>query len=95
MGHIPRVLLVDDNPVNLKVAKMLLKKEGVQVDSVMDGETAIAAIQNTSYQMVLMDVQLPGMDSLETTRQIRQWETSSSQDENPHPMPIIALTAGD
>ena len=74
---------------------MLLEKEGVQVDSVMDGETAIPAIQNTSYQMVLMDVQLPGMDGLETTRQIRQWEISPSQNENHPRMPIIALTAAD
>jgi chemotaxis signal transduction protein/CheY-like chemotaxis protein len=95
LGHIPRILLVDDNPVNLKVAKMLLEKEGVQVDSVMDGETAFSAIQNTSYQMVLMDVQLPGMDGLETTRQIRQWEMSSTAG-NDHPRtPIIALTAAD
>ena len=95
MSHVPRVLLVDDNPVNLKVAKMLLEKEGVQVDSVMDGETAVAAIQNTSYRMVLMDVQLPGMDGLETTRQIRQWEMSSSQGGDHPRIPIVALTAAD
>ena len=95
MSHVPRVLLVDDNPVNLKVAKMLLEKEEVQVDDVTDGETAVAAIQNTSYQMVLMDVQLPGMDGLETTRQIRQWEMSFSQSEDHPRIPIIALTAAD
>jgi len=95
LGHKPKVLLVDDNPVNLKVAKMLLEKEGVQVDSVMDGETAMAAIENTSYQMVLMDVQLPGMDGLETTRQIRQWEMSYPQGEDHPRIPIIALTAAD
>ena len=95
MTHKPRVLLVDDNPVNLKVAKMLLEKEGVQVDSVMDGETAISNIQNTPYRMVLMDVQLPGMDGLETTKQIRQWEMSSSQGEDHPRMSIIALTGAD
>ena len=73
----------------------MLEKEGVQVDSVMDGETAVAAIQNTSYRMVLMDVQLPGMDGLETTRQIRQWEMSSSQGEDHPRIPIVALTAAD
>ena len=95
MAHIPRVLLVDDNPVNLKVAKMLLEKEGAQVDSVMDGETAIAAVQSAHYRMVLMDVQLPGMDGLETTKQIRQWERSMSQSEGRPHIPIIALTAAD
>ncbi|OQY46421.1 MAG: hypothetical protein B6240_07300 [Desulfobacteraceae bacterium 4572_87] len=96
MGHKPKVLLVDDNPVNLKVAKMLLEKKGVQVDSVMDGETAITSIQNTPpYQMVLMDVQLPGIDGLEATKQIRQWEMSSPQGGDPPHIPIIALTAAD
>lgn len=94
MSDRPRVLLVDDNPVNLKVAKMLLEREGVQVDSVMDGETAVAAIQNSAYQMVLMDIQLPGMNGLETTKQIRQWERSTQGKDHPR-MPIIALTAAD
>jgi purine-binding chemotaxis protein CheW len=77
------------------VAKMLLEKKGVQVDSVMDGETAITAIQNTPYQLVLMDVQLPGMDGLEVTEQIRQWEVSSPRGEDHPRIPIIALTAAD
>ena len=87
--------MVDDNPVNLKVAKVLLEKKGVQIDSVMDGETAFSAIQKAPYQMVLMDVQLPGMDGLETTRQIRQWEMSSPQGVGHPRIPIIALTAAD
>jgi CheY-like chemotaxis protein/chemotaxis signal transduction protein len=95
LGHKPRVLLVDDNPVNLKVAKILMEKKGIQVDTAMDGETALAAIQNTPYQMVLMDIQLPGMDGIETTKQIRHWEISSSQGEDHPHMPVIALTAAD
>ena len=91
----PRVLVVDDNPVNLKVAKVLLEKKSVQVDSVMDGKTAFSVIQTTPYQMVLMDVQLPGMDGLETTKLIRQWEMSSSQGQDHPRIPIIALTAAD
>ncbi len=74
---------------------MLLEKKDVQVDSVMDGESAIAAIQKTPYQMVLMDVQLPGIDGLETTRQIRQWETSTARGEGLPHIPIVALTAAD
>jgi len=95
LNNRPRILLVDDNPVNLKVAKMLLEKKGVQVDSVMDGKTAIARLQEIPYQLVLMDVQLPVMDGLKTTRKIRQWEMSSSKKEDHPHIPIIALTAED
>jgi CheY-like chemotaxis protein/chemotaxis signal transduction protein len=91
----PKVLLVDDNPVNLKVAKMLLEKKDILVDSIMDGPSAIEAVQKTPYQMVLMDIQLPGIDGLETTRRIRQWETSDLNGEDRPPVPIFALTAMD
>ena len=95
MTDAPKVLLVDDNPVNLKVARMLLEKKNIQVDCIMDGEAAVEAVQKASYRMVLMDVQLPGMDGLETTKQIRQWEARSGTFKNLPPLIIIALTGAD
>ena len=95
MNDEPKVLLVDDNPVNLKVARMLLEKKNIQVDCVMDGETALEALQKASYRMVLMDLQLPGMDGREATKQIRRWEARSGTGRNLPPLIIIALTGAD
>ncbi len=95
MGNKPRVLLVDDNPVNLKVATKLLEKKDLLVDAVSNGRLAIEAIQKAPYQMILMDVQLPEMDGLQTTKMIREWEMSSPGNEDRPRTPIIALTAAD
>ena len=99
MRDTPTILLVDDNPVNLKVAQMLLKKQNVRVDSVTNGESAVEAVKKKPYQMVLMDIELPGINGLEATKKIRQWEKnrspSSSHSDHPRPVPIIALTAHD
>ncbi len=99
MRDTPTILLVDDNPVNLKVAQMLLRKQNVRVDSVTNGESAVEAIKKKPYQMVLMDIELPGINGLEATKNIRQWEKnrslSSSHSDHPRPIPIIALTAHD
>jgi CheY-like chemotaxis protein len=90
-GFPARVLVVEDNPVNQKVIEAMLMKLNVEVDSVENGEEALAAImRGMRPDLVLMDVQMPVMDGLEATKRIRHWEDETQQT----PQRIIALTAG-
>ncbi|MGP0174522.1 response regulator [Pseudomonas sp. NCHU5208] len=85
----PHVLCVDDNPANLLLVQTLLEHLGAQVCAVDSGHAALETLQQRSFDLVFMDVQMPGMDGRQTTEAIRQWETTHSQP----PTPIIALTA--
>ena len=85
----PQVLCVDDNPANLLLVQTLLEDMGARVQAVDSGYSAIKAVQNESFDLVLMDVQMPGMDGRETTERIRLWESSQPG----APLPIVALTA--
>ena len=67
-----RILVVDDNAVNLKVTRALLRKSGFQVDVASRGEDALDTIRASVPDLVLMDIQMPGMDGLATTRVLRQ-----------------------
>jgi CheY-like chemotaxis protein/HPt (histidine-containing phosphotransfer) domain-containing protein len=82
-----RILLVEDNPINQKVAVKLLSKAGFSVDTANNGVEALQALQSGSYQMILMDVQMPEMDGFEATLRIRN-SGMPYQD-----IPIIAMTA--
>ncbi|HEY5961770.1 MAG TPA: PAS domain S-box protein [Polyangiaceae bacterium] len=84
-----RVLIVEDNAANQLVAKGLLAKLGVESDLVSDGNGAIEALACRNYTFVLMDVQMPVLDGLETTEMIRSG-TSRALDAA---IPIIAMTA--
>jgi len=85
-----RLLLVEDNPTNQKLAMWLLQKQDYAVSVVGNGQQALEALQDpTRFDAVLMDVQMPVMDGLSATRAIRERER-----EQQHPrMPIIAMTA--
>ncbi len=82
------VLLAEDNKVNQLVARLLLEKLGCRVDVVENGVDACTAVQRKSYDLVLMDCQMPVMSGFEATQHIRDLEQSGRR------TPIIALTAG-
>jgi signal transduction histidine kinase/ligand-binding sensor domain-containing protein/CheY-like chemotaxis protein len=82
-----RVLLVEDNVVNQKIAATYLKRLGCEVAIAPDGEQAVQACTALCYDLVLMDMQMPVMDGFEATRRIRAAETNGRR------TPIVALTA--
>ena len=82
------VLVVEDNPVNRKLALQQLKKLGYRAHAVTDGREAVDAVANGVYDVVLMDCQMPDVDGFEATRQIRRAEASRGGH-----VPIIAMTA--
>jgi CheY-like chemotaxis protein len=66
-----RVLIVDDNPQNLKLARIVLAGEGFVVETANDAEDALKVIDSFAPRLILMDLQLPGMDGLELTRRLK------------------------
>ena len=85
-----KILLVEDNPVNQRVAQRLLQKLSARVTLANNGEEALARIAVSSFDLVLMDCQMPVMDGFTATRRIRELEQRRGQSRR---LPIIALTA--
>jgi signal transduction histidine kinase/ActR/RegA family two-component response regulator len=82
-----RILLAEDNPVNQKLAVALLRKRGHSVVVAVDGREAVATWERESFDLILMDVQMPEMGGFEATAEIR------ARERNGHRVPIVAMTA--
>jgi len=83
--HLQRVLVAEDNPSNQLLMEQLLRKAGLDVVIVNDGQKAVEKASSESFGLVLMDIKMPNMDGFEATKQLRDMGRT---------MPIIALTAG-
>ncbi len=84
-----RVLLVEDNPVNVAVARGMLSASGVTVTVGTDGRSGLAAAKEGGFDLIFMDCQMPGMDGFEATRKLREFEDRECRPR----VPIVALTA--
>lgn len=80
------ILIVDDNPANLKLARLLLTIEGYEARTAIDAEQALKMLETFAPRVILMDIQLPGMDGLELTRRLKA-------DPATREIVILALTA--
>ena len=80
------ILIVDDNPTNLKLARVVLAAEGYEVRVAVDAEEALALLDSFHPRLILMDLQLPGMDGLTLTRRLKGDPATSG-------VAIVALTA--
>ena len=87
--NIPRLLLVEDNPVNQEVALAILQELGIQAVCAWDGEEALQKLATSRFDVVLMDCHMPKLDGYATTRQLREMEVLSGESRTP----VIALTA--
>jgi two-component system cell cycle response regulator DivK len=80
------LLIVDDNPQNLKLARLLLSAEGYDARTAVDAEHALTLLEEFRPRLILMDIQLPGMDGLELTRRLKAKPETQK-------IVIVALTA--
>ncbi len=85
MGN-KKILLVEDNPVNRRLAEFLLRSQGYQVRAATNAEEAFDNIKAERPDLILMDVQLPGMDGLEATRKLKEEPTTRD-------IPVVAVTS--
>ncbi len=84
-----KILLAEDNPVNTLVSREFFKRRGHEVREVVSGEGAIAAAEEETFDLILMDIHMPGVDGIEATKRIRRNEFMARKKRTP----IVALTA--
>lgn len=85
-----KILLADDNPINLQLATLSLRKIAESIEFAANGEEAVSKFEKGNFDVILMDVQMPRLDGFEATRRIRAIEKLR---DSATPIPIIALTA--
>jgi len=88
-GHPYSILVAEDSESNQALMELYFKPTSCQLDFALDGEQAVALFKKTSYDLVLMDIQMPVMDGYDATRQIRGFE----QEQGNSLVPIVAVTA--
>ena len=81
-----KILVIEDNPANMKLACLLLRNAGHEVLCAVDAETGLTLAREDSPELILMDIQLPGMDGLAATALLKQDPATAA-------IPVIALTA--
>lgn len=86
MTAMPRVLIVDDNELNVELAHFVLTQAGMQVAAVLDANQALDQVERFAPDLILMDIQMPGRDGIELTRELRAREPR-------RPLVIVAFTA--
>lgn len=79
-----KALVVEDNPINMELVMEILTANGFSADEAVNGEEAVARVEDKAYDIVLMDIELPGMDGVEATKLIKKRHKN---------LPVIALTS--
>jgi len=89
VGRPLQVLCVEDHPVNRRVMEYMMRVAGLELTTVENGQEAVAAFKSRPFDVVLMDLQMPVMDGLDATREIRAYEAAQGRE----PVPVIMVTA--
>ena len=87
-GRPPEILIVDDNRINQRLAQIMLEKRGCRVQTVADGRQALEAFKKKKYDLIFMDIEMPGLNGTDTSRIIRDIEGTTGRR-----TPIVAMTA--